>query len=60
MTPEELKERRLALGLTQEALARRLGVCVNTVARWERGVNRIKTPRIVELALAELARQGAA
>jgi transcriptional regulator with XRE-family HTH domain len=35
--PAELKQARKALGLTQESLARRVGVAPNTVARWERG-----------------------
>ena len=37
MRPAELKQARKALGLTQESLARRVGVAPNTVARWERG-----------------------
>jgi DNA-binding XRE family transcriptional regulator len=37
MKPAELKRARKALGLTQESLARRIGVAPNTVARWERG-----------------------
>lgn len=37
MTGPELKERREALGLTQEALARELGLVVSTISRWERG-----------------------
>ena len=34
-----LRETRGKLGLTQKALAARLGVASNTVARWESGVN---------------------
>ena len=37
MKPAELRQVRKALGLTQESLARRIGVAPNTVARWERG-----------------------
>lgn len=37
MTPEELREQRLANKLSQAALARLMGVSPNTVARWERG-----------------------
>src|SRR5438067_1968447 len=37
MTPVDLRDRREALGLSQEALAERLDVSRNTIARWERG-----------------------
>jgi DNA-binding XRE family transcriptional regulator len=37
LTPEELRERRRTLGLTQAELGEALGVTANTVARWERG-----------------------
>lgn len=36
MTGEELRRIRKRLGLTQVALAERLGVAPNSVARWER------------------------
>jgi transcriptional regulator with XRE-family HTH domain len=34
---EEIRTKRLALGLTRKALAKRLGVNQETVAAWERG-----------------------
>lgn len=37
MKGAKLRERRLALGLTQQGLASKLKVSRNTVARWERG-----------------------
>lgn len=37
MTPADLKALRAATGLTQKALAARLGVIRVTVARWETG-----------------------
>lgn len=37
MTNEELKAKRAELGLSQQALADKLGVSRNTVARWEMG-----------------------
>jgi transcriptional regulator with XRE-family HTH domain len=49
--PSDLRARRLALGLSQAALAKRLGAGANTLARWEHG----------ELAIrnATLGRRGA-
>jgi predicted ATPase/transcriptional regulator with XRE-family HTH domain len=52
----ELRRRRRALGLTQAALADRLAVTANTVARWERGDLRIGRGRIVAGILARLER----
>lgn len=37
MKPEQIKELRLREGLTQQALARHLGVSVRTVKHWESG-----------------------
>jgi transcriptional regulator with XRE-family HTH domain len=37
MTPDELRQLREGMGMSQEALAKELGVWANTVARWERG-----------------------
>jgi transcriptional regulator with XRE-family HTH domain len=37
MDGKELRSRRVALGMTQEALAKEFEVTANTVARWERG-----------------------
>jgi transcriptional regulator with XRE-family HTH domain len=37
MNGQELKERRLKLGLTQRQLSNLLGVSENTVYRWEAG-----------------------
>jgi predicted ATPase/DNA-binding CsgD family transcriptional regulator len=50
----ELRNRRMALGLTQAALAEMLGVSPNTVARWERGALRVGNPRRVADRLAGL------
>ena len=49
MKREELKQRRDALGMTQDDLAIALGVKMLTVSRWERGVYPI--PHYIELAL---------
>lgn len=60
MKPEEMKQRREALGLTQAQLARELGLDSITVSRYERGV--LSIPKTVELALEliELRRKEAA
>ena len=51
MTPRRLRELRKRLDLTQAALAERLGVAPNTVARWERGELNMKasTALLIEL-----------
>lgn len=60
MKPEEMKQRRESLGLTQAQLARALGLDSITVSRYERGVHPI--PKTVELAfeLVELRMKEAA
>ena len=48
MTPDDLRALRSKLGLTQEALADKLGLKVYTVTRWESGgANRRPVPRHV-------------
>jgi putative zinc finger/helix-turn-helix YgiT family protein len=37
LAPEDIRSRRTALGLTQQALADQLGVAVSTLSRWETG-----------------------
>lgn len=56
MSADDLKAARTALGLTQRALAERLGVPQATVSRWETGQHPIQHPRILRLALERLAR----
>lgn len=41
MTPKDLKQLRAKLGLSQQALAGKLGVSRNTVNRWEMGTRAI-------------------
>ncbi len=55
MTGQELKEWRRMRGLTQEDLARRLGVIRLTVARWETGSRSV--PSFLSLALEALEYQ---
>lgn len=53
MTPTELKNRRIELGLTQQALADVLGVSRLTVIHWEQG--KAKFPAYLQFALDHLA-----
>jgi len=43
-----LREARIRLGLTQEEAARRLGVSVSTLSRWERGEHLPRSRPILE------------
>jgi transcriptional regulator with XRE-family HTH domain len=52
MKGAKLRERRLALGLTQQGLASKLKVSRNTVARWER--DEMAIPGFLHLALKTL------
>ena len=56
MTGNELRELRLQLGLTQEALGKRLGVARVTVARWELELRHIAEPmaRLIQYLAKEV------
>ncbi len=54
MLPEEIKQKRIALNLTQEELAEKFGVERNTVARWERGVIAPQAIGMLRLAFQSL------
>jgi DNA-binding transcriptional regulator YiaG len=56
MTPETIRAIREALGISQEAFARRVGVAYNTVNRWEKGKSLPKSTPIIEKVL-ELAKE---
>lgn len=45
MTPNEIRDIRIDLGLTQDAFARKLGVFNRTVQRWEAGTTGIPEKR---------------
>ena len=49
---DTIKARRLALGLSQENLAKQLGVKRITVTQWEAGRNTPKTKMLQEIAKA--------
>ena len=55
MTPREFRDTRLALGLSTEQLAERLGVDPRTIRRWQDG--RQSVPGPVTMAMALLLRQ---
>jgi transcriptional regulator with XRE-family HTH domain len=56
MTPEAIRAIRDALGISQEAFARRVGVAYNTVNRWEKGKSLPKSTPIID-KIVELARE---
>ena len=49
MTPQELKELRRIAGVSQDGLARKLGMSRNQVQRWEGGKNPIS--QAMEIAI---------
>ena len=49
LSPAEFLEARRALGLSQAALARALGVTIRTIGRWEHGARRIPGPAVLLL-----------
>ena len=53
MSPEEIKDIRVRLEMSQQALAELVGVSLNTVNRWERGHTR--PLRMARRRLEELA-----
>jgi transcriptional regulator with XRE-family HTH domain len=55
MTPEQLKQRRRALGMTQRQIADALGVDRQTVSRWEVGSHGFPG-RMVDLAMQTIER----
>ena len=57
MTGEQLKERRKALGLGLNELARALDLSPSTLSRYEAGKLLIRAPRLLDHALRDLARQ---
>ena len=57
MTPEELRARRMALGLTQEQLGEIIGKPRNTITRWESGSLAIRDQALLSLALEALERR---
>lgn len=54
VTPEDLRRRRRALGMSQAELGLRLDVPQNTISRWELGTLKIERPAMLDLALRAL------
>ena len=57
MTPDELRARRKALGMTQGELAQHLEVHWVTVQAWETGRRPIVRPKLLDRMLTALERQ---
>lgn len=56
MTPAELKQHRLRLGMTQAQLADLLGVSTSSVSHWEQGTRTLKglAAEAVRMKLAQI------
>jgi len=54
--PVNIKSIRLKLGFTQEDLARKLGLALSTVSKWEQGVT--SPSRLAREKLEKLLRKG--
>lgn len=57
---DDLRKRRVRLGLSQAELAARLDIPANTIARWERGEVPVRHWRMLFRALNDLADELAA
>ena len=49
-----LRARRLALGLSQDELAKKLGILQNTLSRWENGVSAPRDPVSIDMLFDNL------
>jgi len=56
MTGPELRARRLAMGLSQDALANLLGITQAAISRWEHG-RRMLMPKMLDLAMKWLEKE---
>lgn len=58
MTPNELRKRRLHLGMSRDQLAHKVGVPIEEITRWEEGSAPIRTPVAVEHVLRRFESPG--
>lgn len=54
MKPEEIAQQRLALGFTQDELAKRFGIELKLLQDWESGADSPPHPKLLELAFDAL------
>jgi DNA-binding transcriptional regulator YiaG len=54
--PIDIKAIRLALGFTQEDLARKLGLALSTVSKWEQGI--FSPSRLAREKIEKLVKKG--
>jgi len=52
MVGERVRDRRMALGMSQEMLARKLGLSFQQIQKYEKGTNRISAGRLFVIAKA--------
>ncbi len=57
MTPREFRDIRLALGLSTEQLAERLGVDPRTIRRWQDGSQPVPGPVVAAMQLLRITPQ---
>jgi transcriptional regulator with XRE-family HTH domain len=60
MDGRDLKQRRMMMSMSQEQLAKRLGVSQNAISRWEGGKVAIRHDGILLLAMLYLEQERAA
>jgi len=53
MNGKELRARREALGLSQEALARKVGISARTIHRWETGKLKTGSNPVIQRAVSQ-------
>ncbi|CCG09720.1 helix-turn-helix domain-containing protein [Pararhodospirillum photometricum] len=49
---QKIRQRRIALNMDQESLARRVGVSFQQIQKYERGTNRVSASRLFDIARA--------
>lgn len=57
MNPQDLKQIRLSLKMTQANFGAELGITGNTIARYERGESQPENPKLFALAVEQVRQQ---